>query len=308
MNAKIKKYFNKVNIFFLILIIFLFIIENLTNLTSINKYFICFFLIITIGISHGAYDSHKASKLLYKINKNSKFLFYLTYIGLALIVLYIWQLSPKITLILFLIISSFHFGKEDLEIYLSKFNKYQSIIFFLKGSLIILLPLFFKFNETNEIFNKILFLNEFTLIPNNWINTMLFTNLLFQFFFYLYFFIEKKIISKDLISIFFEVFLIIIIFKLFSTITAFTLYFCFIHSLKNIIVISSELNPNIYKGIKSFALKALPLTIVTFIALIVCLYALSNFDLIENTIQKIIFIGLASLTLPHFLLHFYLKN
>jgi len=307
MNTNLKKYTAIINILFSILIIFLFIFQNLINLPFLNKSIICFFLIATIGISHGAYDSYKAQIFFYKNTKYTKLLFYLSYISLVLFVFYTWYLNPKLSLIIFLIISSLHFGKEDLEIYITRIFKFRSIIFFLKGSLIILLPLYFSFNETNEIFSKLLFSKQSSLIANNLVNILLPINLLFQFLFYLYFFLKKKISFKDLFVIIFEIFLTIIIFKFFSTIVAFTLYFCFIHSMKNILIIASELNSNIYTGIKTFALRALPITIVTFLILFVSLYFFSNIYILEDVLQKIIFIGLASLTLPHIILHYFLE-
>ena len=83
--------------------------EYLITLSLTSKYLICFFLVATIGMSHGAYDSEKAKMFLYKKIKLKKTLFYLIYICLALIVFYVWHLSPKFSLITFLIISSFHF-------------------------------------------------------------------------------------------------------------------------------------------------------------------------------------------------------
>lgn len=308
MEMILKKYFTNINYFFFVFIIFLLLIEDLVNLTITIKYNICFFLIATIGISHGAYDSHKGLIFLNKKIKFSKLLFYLTYISLVLFVFIIWYLNPKISLTIFLIISSFHFGKEDLEIYITKIFKFRSIIFFLKGSLIVLLPLYFKPEETNEIFNNILFSYSSNLIPDNFVKLFLPLNLLIQFFFYVYIFSKRRLLCKDFLIIFFEIILTVIIFYFFSTITAFTLYFCFIHSLKNIIIISSQLNTNVYLGFKIFLLKSLPITILTFLILLASLYVFSNLETLEEVIQKIVFIGLASLTLPHIVLHYFIDR
>ncbi len=308
MEMILKKYFMKLNYFFFVFIIFLLLIEDLVNLTVTTKYIICFFLIATIGISHGAYDSHKGLIFLNKKIKFSKLLFYLTYISLVLFVFIIWYLNPKISLTIFLIISSFHFGKEDLEIYITKIFKFRSIIFFLKGSLIVLLPLYFKPEETNEIFNNILFSYSSNLIPDNFVKLFLPLNLLIQFFFYVYIFSKRRLLYKDFLIIFFEILLTVIIFYFFSTITAFTLYFCFIHSLKNIIIISSQLNTNVYLGFKIFLLKSLPITTLTFLILLASLYVFSNLETLEEVIQKIVFIGLASLTLPHIVLHYFIDR
>ena len=86
MEMILKKYFTNINYFFFVFIIFLLLIEDLVNLTVTIKYIICFFLIATIGISHGAYDGHKGLIFLNKKIKFSKLLFYLTYISLVLFV------------------------------------------------------------------------------------------------------------------------------------------------------------------------------------------------------------------------------
>ena len=51
-----------------------------------------------------------------------------------------------------------------------------------------------------------------------------------------------------------------------------------------------------------FIKKALPLTIVTVLIYMISFYYLNNLFIIDETIYKLIFIGLASLTFPHILL------
>jgi len=206
------------------------------------------------------------------------------------------------------LISSLHFGKEDLEIYLDKKYRHLPLLFFLKGSLIILLPLFFNFEKTNLIFNTILFSNNYLLLSNNYVKFILAINLLMQVLFYLYIYFIKKLNRSDFFSIIFEIFLIIIIFYLFTPIVAFTLYFCFMHSVKNILLISDELNSNLFRGFQIFVKRSLFLTLITFFILLISLFFLIKFDLLENSIEKIIFIALASLTLPHIILHYIAEN
>ena len=65
--------------------------------------------------------------------------------------------------------------------------------------------------------------------------------------------------------------------------------------------LSKELDPkNIMNGLKLFSIKAIPLTLLTAIIAIVVVYYLDQ-NLSKNIVQTI-FIGLASLTLPHILL------
>ena len=308
MNYNLKKNLNSVNIYFLFLISILAIINFFLEIPSEYKYFFCFLLIATIGVSHGAYDGKKGEKLFYNKFKNWRFIFYFTYFTLAIFVLIIWSISPLVALITFLIVSSLHFGKEDLEIYLNKKYKYHLLIYFLKGSLIILLPLFFSFEKTNLIFNTILFSKNYVLLSNNNVKFILIINLSIQILFYLFIFLKKKLKRNDLIAIIFEIYLIIITFYLFNPVIAFTLYFCFMHSLKNILHISNELDPKLLKGLKIFLKQSLFLTLLTFFILFFCFIFLINFNLFENSAEKIIFIGLASLTLPHIILHYFSEN
>ena len=308
MTYNLKNYFNNINIFFLLLICILATINFFLNLPSAYIYIFCFLLIATVGVSHGAYDGKKGELLFNNKFKNWKFIFYFTYVALAISVFIIWYLNPLISLIIFLVVSSFHFGKEDLEIYLDKKYRHRLFIFFLKGSLIVLLPLFFNFEQTNLIFNTIIFSKDYILLSSNYTKLILILNLLTQAIFYLYAYLKKKLNRSDFISIIFEIFLIIIVFYLFAPIVAFTLYFCFMHSLKNILLISNELNPNLIRGFQIFFKKSLFLTLITFFILIISLFFLIKFNLLQNSIEKIIFIGLASLTLPHIILHSIAEN
>jgi beta-carotene 15,15'-dioxygenase len=308
MNYNLKKYFNIINLFFLLLICILSAINFFLDLPSSYKYVLCFLLIATIGVSHGAYDGKKGEILFKDKFKNSKFIFYFIYIALVILVFIFWYLNPLISLIIFLVVSSLHFGKEDLEIYLDKKYRHHPLLFFLKGSLIVLLPLFFNFEKTNLIFNTILFSNDYLMLSNNYVKFILAINLLMQVLFYLYIYFKKKLNRSDFFSINFEIFLIIIIFYLFTPIVAFTLYFCFMHSIKNILLISDELNSNLFRGFKIFVKQSLFLTLITFFILLIILFFLIKFDLLENSIEKIIFIALASLTLPHIILHYIAEN
>jgi len=90
---------------------------------------------------------------------------------------------------------------------------------------------------------------------------------------------------------------------------AFTMYFCFLHSIRHSITLIFELNENDLKsGFKDFVKKATPLTFLTAIFCILSIYLLSySYDL-DSSILKVVFIGLASLTFPHILLEYFLEK
>ncbi|NCX65798.1 MAG: hypothetical protein EBX08_04880, partial [Proteobacteria bacterium] len=94
-----------------------------------------------------------------------------------------------------------------------------------------------------------------------------------------------------------------------SPLIAFTIYFCFLHSIRHIIAIANEVNNrNFYDGLKEFIKKASTLAIVTVILFILALIITYNYFEINDAILKIIFIGLASLTFPHILLEYLLEK
>jgi len=157
MNIK-KINLNHSFIFFLFCNIFSLILFKFSNF--ILSPLFCLFLILIIGVSHGSLDHVKGGKLLkiFKIENIS--LFYISYILLAVMVVTLWIFIPSILLIIFLLVASYHFGKEDTQ-FLHDYNShFMGILYFLKGSLVIWAPLYFHFDETIAIFKLLLIDNE----------------------------------------------------------------------------------------------------------------------------------------------------
>ena len=104
-------------------------------------------------------------------------------------------------------------------------------------------------------------------------------------------------------------FLSIIILNYFlNPILAFALYFCLLHSIRHSLSLIQKINKNLNKGFPIFLKKALPLTIVTIIGYFIALYFLNNYNDLNDSIYKVIFIGLASLTFPHILLEYLIEK
>jgi Brp/Blh family beta-carotene 15,15'-monooxygenase len=130
-------------------------------------------------------------------------------------------------------------------------------------------------------------------------------NLFFLAILIFFFHIKKDISFLDSLIILAEIVSTIAIFKYLPLIVAFTIYFCFMHSTKHILSSSMEINhKKLADGIKKFIKMSLPLTVITFAMAVIMLFYL-NIDLtIEKSILRTIFIGLASLTLPHIMLEY----
>jgi Brp/Blh family beta-carotene 15,15'-monooxygenase len=278
--------------------------ENLDIFFSIPM---CFFLILTLGISHGALDHIKGRRLLTFYKINNIFIFYISYITISIFILIFWFFLPTITLSVFLLVASYHFGKEDSEIMKPRESILLKFIFFIKGSLIISAPLLFQFKQTIVIFGLLNFnIDYLLLLSDKGIITFFFYSALLS---NIYFLTEKESIRNYSGLIFFDLFSINFLYYLLSPLIAFTLYFCFIHSFRHSVSLVNQLDKNNFKkGFKTFVKKALPLTIITAILFLVAVYFLKNYYILDLAISKVIFIGLASLTFPHILLEYLLKK
>ena len=100
----------------------------------------CLFLILILGISHGALDNIKGKKLLRLFGYKSTVSFYLAYIFISFLIIICWLIFPNVVLFVFLIVAAFHFGKEDTVFSFRKKFLISEFLFFLKGSSIILVP------------------------------------------------------------------------------------------------------------------------------------------------------------------------
>ncbi len=305
-----KKIYGKHTFYFSILTIILSAVMLITgaSLEFSNKLiipFICLFLILSIGISHGAMDNFKANKLLIIYKINNKSIFFILYILISSFVILFWSLYSSLTLLFFLLVASYHFGREDTS-FLHKGNSYiDQVLYLIKGSLIVFSPLFFHFDETLKIFETLLLSKKVLIFfkEEHWIINLFLSLSILGYFYFIY---KNKF--KDYEILFLDLFSILILNYVFTPLIAFTIYFCFLHSIRHIISISYELDPiNFFEGIKSFVGKALPLTIITAVLYFLAIVFLSNSYGLNDVIIKVIFIGLASLTFPHILLEYLIE-
>ena len=292
-----------------------FLFCNIVSLPFIKAYnlsispLVCLLLILIIGVSHGSLDHIKGRKLLKIFQINNIITFYTSYFLLAVTIIILWVLLPTVVLIAFLIVASFHFGKEDTQFLIDNNSYLNQFLFFLKGSLVILAPLYFNFNETVSIFKLLLIENEsfyqsLNVIENN--NFLIFGIVLSTLSNIILFF--KKFELRKF-TIFFDYFSIIIINMHFSPLIAFTIYFCFLHSIRHSISLITELDQeSLRNGLLVFIKKATPLTILTATFCLIGLYFLNNNYNLDSAILKLIFIGLASLTFPHILLEYLIEK
>jgi len=259
------------------------------DLTIFN--IISFLLIFFIGLPHGSFDGAVASLVGFR-NKIQFLQFLLYYLALFFFVIIFWLYFPIISLIIFIFMTIIHFGLCDWTNF--KIDKYKYFVCFTYGMTVIFGIIFFNEEQSFLIFEyltneKIYNLKEYFFIP------YILTLISLVIFFYLSFYENK--LRRGIIEILFLLF----IFYIFDPLLSFAIYFCFFHTYKHL----KHLIKNIYLELpnKNFVIYSTILfTIISWGGgILILTFLIQNFTVYES-ILKVVFIGLAALTLPHMIL------
>ena len=262
-------------------------------------------LISLFGIPHGAIDN-----IIYlSSNKITKTRFYLIYIVTIIIYCLFWWLTPIISLVFFLFLSSFHFGESQLVDY--SFVNIKKIIYFFWGIALISTLIFYNNNELLHLSNQFIDTEKFSQV---------FDIILFKYIFYfsnliiisLLFYENYKlsISNQQLMNEIFILILIHLTFKLFPLIISFTLYFIFLHSIK---VLKQEFDylKSLHSdlNILNFIKLLYPHTLLSIVFLVIFLL-LMHFGFINISVFLFSIIGISVITLPHAIImsNFYNKS
>ena len=242
--------------------------------------FISSFLLLTIGIPHGAGDHLIAAKIAQRENLTFHLRpFIVYYLGIMLAYAALWFVSPLISFLIFIAISMFHFGDmedvHEVEPKNSWMNLAQTVCL---GSGILSFILLSHWAEAFEIISSMQ-----VKVPPNLPDFSLFISLLF-----LILGFQKKNFHP-----FFNTFFALVIVFFLPLIPAFICYFSCCHAITSFEGMRKHLKMEIvelYKKLVPFSAGALLLGIV-------------YIKLATNNLQVYpIFIFLSLLTLPHFLL------
>ena len=256
-----------------------------------------FFLLPLIwpGIAHGSLDYEVGKKIGLINNKYQSLMFFIVYIILAILFAVFWLISPDTFMIIFLALSIFHFGSSDQILLLD--TKFEFLEVLLRGSIPIVIPFFFFKEQVFEIF-------QFLSINNLFLEKLLFFlhyyNFLLIFLFITTVFLlvkNDKITTQKKLVFLVETIFLVFCFIYFEPLISFSLYFCFLHSVRHLMNEKKNLNFSYIKTI----IKTLPLTFLTFLSLIFIYVFLESY---EYKFLSILFISLASLTVPHMFIVF----
>ena len=206
----------------------LFLFSFFYNLRDGSKEIYLFLMVTVIffGFPHGALDSLVAKKNKVFSDIYGFMLFNLSYVTLSLTIFFIWYLLPYYSLIIFLVISAWHFSED----WRTKLNLLDRLIL---GTSVINFPIFFNPSESANIYrmlvdqitvnNIIKFQSNFTYMLLILVVVLIIKNY------------NNKILLFQIITIFLSSFFLTPIYYFIS-------YFCFFHSLKNFQETIKELN------------------------------------------------------------------
>ena len=264
---------------------------------------LCLLLVMTIGTSHGALDHLKGKQLLRCFHIESMLVFYVSYVLVGALTILVWLAFPETLLMVFLAVAAFHFGKEDSDFFISSARfPLPEVSYFLKGTVVISAPMLFHKSETLEIFEVLRFGLSGSVITND---GFLYGAMILGFLANLLLAQAQRNRIKILLCL--DFFSVVMLNFFLHPLLAFTMYFCFLHSIRHSLSLINTID-NMNKSIRIFVKKVAPLTLITGIGYLISLYLITNHYTIDESILKVIFIGLASLTFPHILLEYMLEK
>lgn len=251
-----------------------------------------FFLILSFGIAHGANDLLLIKKI-YKEQSKSYWKSLLNYLIIIFIAILLFSFIPWLAMLLFIIVSSYHFGEQHWENKNIYENKIANTLFhIIYGSFILLL--LFHFHD-KEVINIMLGITgiDFTFIS---ISSLLICNgfLLIAIFSYNYFTnkLFQKIVAIELLYLL----VFAIIFKVGTLIWAFAIYFIFWHSIPSLLDQIKFLFGEVsILSFKSYCKSAFIYWLISIVGILVLYFLLKDYKIFDS----IFFSFLAAITFPH---------
>lgn len=247
-------------------------------------------LIVFLGIPHGSLDGVIARRLGWSKNLIEQISFNVIYLSIAILVVIVWFYMPLISLSIFLVISGIHFGMSDISKIQNTGSSYYFSLISHAGLIPIALP----------VIQKDYVIEVFTILSNNTASKIIFSTLETIFPLYLvivsaYFF--YSIYNKKWLFNSVSLIILILLAFLIPPLLTFALYFCFWHSRGHMLRIWQRVKIN---ERRSYILETVGYTIFTWLILASGLWLLDGS--LNESIIKMVFIGLAALTVPHMIL------
>lgn len=241
-------------------------------------------MVLILGVPHGALDYYIAKQAFETKHIFWLILFFISYIVVASMSTYLWYLFPTVCLVLFLLISIFHFASDWR-------NSLQFSTSIALAALVICGPAVFYANSILHIFEGLMIgtesaknIAQIMLIIAVSASVVLLVNVLQGYFTTVRFWIRYELLGLALSSL------------LMPPLVHFVLYFCLLHALKHMYDFADCQQVSLKKV---FVISA-PVVSLTAILSLMIPYFFPNTNF-ESSIYRIIFISLFGLTMAHML-------
>lgn len=260
-----------------------------TNLQIISG----FFLIFTFGILHGANDILLVKKINTEKPSYTRLRILAYYVIVVLTGLLLFYTIPQLALLLFIIVSAYHFGEQQWQKLEPNFPKWLVILFqSFYGSVILFLLFIF---HTTEVQNIILSIANISIpIPYFLLLLEVSGTIFIGLSAYFYWKLEK--IRNKILLEFFYLIVFTIIFKSSSLIWGFAIYFVLWHSIPSIIDQIKYLNGSFSMTyFIAYCRSAGIYWLVSIIGIALIYFTLKE----EKLFNALFFSFLAAITFPH---------
>lgn len=190
-----------------------------------------FVLILSFGILHGANDILITKNIINKKKEISNMKIIFLYIMVVVFGALLFYFLPILTLLLFVLISGYHFGEQQLDYLKGEVLEYNFVFKTLYGLLVLFLLFGFHINDVIAVVYEITTyrINESLIVNSLYLILILFTIT------YILVFKKLKVNQSIFLSELFYLLVFAIIFKVSSLIWGFTIYFIVWHSMPSII-------------------------------------------------------------------------
>lgn len=245
--------------------------------------------VVFIGLPHGAMDGALAVHFGWLGRPYKAALFLLSYVGLAALVVVAWALAPVFSFIGFLAISAYHFGRGDATTIMPGRHVVESMA---RGGLVIAGISQFHRAEVNEVFLTVvgadttwiwLFLDGLTVLTVGCIVEAL---------------VFKERQKRQRFAL--EMGGLSLLFFAVPPLAGFAVYFCLVHSLRHFASMRSILQSTVSN--LRITQTTVVFSLLTWAVGLLVLAQQSASIGVEPALLKVVFIGLAALTVPHMLL------
>ncbi len=270
-----------------------------TQFDDIFEDSLAYFLVLTVGLLHGANDI-----LIISSNKKGKKLLVKNLLVYALIstsCIFIYWLNSYAAILLFIVISSYHFGEEHLSEKFSVNPFFDTLYFVIFGLNIFNMIFLTSLTDVNKIMLEITnstFLKEDILLS-------LLISISITVVLTIYLILKKKVSMKMFALELFYMMFLFLVFKTTSLILGFAIYFIFWHSIPSMMhqirYISNTVNN---KSFFFYVKKAAPYWLVSVLGLVLLYIILPQ----VNLFASFVFVLLFAVTAPHIWVMYKMKN